>query len=239
MKLKLAFLILVSSSAWAEAPEWVNHSGRQVIGGDIVHWGTGDAATPDVAVFKARHMAIKTLIEECGGVASKEIIPRKQYVDLVGRVYRAAATVSIEFSACDAAKGRNGKRFENPEIASEQKLYNRLVFGETDDQAKALQEVERRIKEDQFERASENESQIQRLKNDVASLRADMEARQEAARAPAAQHSQKEMCQAQLTTLMSRITMHAAAYHGNMADPRLGNELGQAYQLKKMCAGMQ
>lgn len=232
-------LLLVSNAASAGAPEWVNHSERQVLGGDIVHWGTGDAATPDVAVFKARHMAIKTLVEECGGVASKDIIPRKQYVGSTESGYRAFALVSIDFSACDDAKVSK-KHSQNPEIVEGQKLYQKLVFGNSDQQARALQEVERRIKEDAFERASENESQIQRLKNDVAGLRMDMEKAQEARREPASvQPSAKRRCKAQLQLLMNRITMHAAMFHGNMADPRMGNELGQAYQLKKQCAELE
>jgi hypothetical protein len=239
MNMKIVgILLLVSTVAWAETPEWVNHPGRQVIAGDIVHWGTGDAATPDVAVFKARHMAIKTLMEECGGVASKDIIPRKQYVESEPGYYRAFALVSIEFDSCDRAKGPRGKRFENPEIVEDQRLYQRLVFGNSEDQARALQEIERSIKDDTFEKAAATEAQIQRLKNDVALLRAQVENPVQPARLPSSS-SMKLACKTQLRGMASRLTQHAAQYHGNMADPGLNNELGMAMDQRDLCERMQ
>lgn len=237
MKL-VGILILSSTTAWSRTPDWVQHTERQVIAGDIVHWGTGDASTSDVALFKARHMAIKTLIEECGGVANKEIIPRKQYVETDGQTYRAYALVSLDFESCQEAKGRYGKKFENPELVDAQKLYRKLVFAEHGNDLKLLQEIERSIHDEMRDNAAAHEAQIQRLKNDVASLRADMEHPKEPVKLQAT-GSMKLSCQAQLRMMSNSLTMHAAAYNGNMAAPELNNEMGMVLQQRRLCERMQ
>jgi hypothetical protein len=238
----VVILILSSTTAWAQAPEWISHTERQVIGGDIVHWGTGSAATSDVALFKARHMAIKTLIEECGGVANKEIIPRKQYVETGLDGYRAYALVSIDFESCQAAKGRDGQKMENPEIAREQKLYDKLVFAELNpekgNEVDTLREIQRSIHDDMQDNAAAREAQIQRLTNDIASLRADMEHPTQPVKLPATS-SMKIACQAQLQMMANNLQMHATAYGGNMAAPELNNEIGAAQQQRALCERMQ
>lgn len=242
----VGILILSSTCSWAGAPEWVSQTGRQVIAGDIVHWGTGDAATPDVALFKARQMAIKTLIEECGGVANKEIIPRKQYVESEGDTYRAYSLVSLDFESCQAAKSRDGKKLENPEIVEAQKLYRKLVFAEQQSSdTSILVEIEHSIRDDMRNTESEHKAEIQRLSDDISSLKEGMASQVQpvtiqvqTAKLPATS-SMKLYCQSQYQAMMNTLSARSIPYNGNMAAPELGGELGAAQQQRALCERME
>lgn len=118
-------VILSTSPLHADDDSWIYHSERQVIGGDIIHWGTGVGESPEVALFKARHMAIKSIMEECGGFAHSDIIPRRQKVDISGGEYKAYAQADISFASCDEAKRGHGK--QNPKIVEGQKIYDQAI----------------------------------------------------------------------------------------------------------------
>jgi len=128
MKL-LILLVLASYPCFAEDLNWIHQTERQIISGDIVHWGTGTADSPDNALFKARQMATKSILMECGGFAHKDIIPRKSHVEDEGRgKWQAYAQVDISFTSCVEAKRGQGQ--ENKTIIEDQKIYANMLKGQ-------------------------------------------------------------------------------------------------------------
>ncbi len=239
----LLAVFLVSICSWAESPEWIKQTGRQVISGDIIHWGTGSDSSPDIAIFKARQMAIKTMIEECGGVAIS-IIPRKQYVESDRSFFTAYALVSLDFQSCEDAKGPNGKKLENPEIREAQNTYKKIIFSDkkteitiihkSDEDLTSVKEAQQKIQSDIQEDVENRDYQIQELKNEMAAMKLRMVTPTQPVRLPAT-NSMKIMCESQYQNMMMALTLHSSAYNGNMADPALGNELGAAMVQKQMC----
>jgi hypothetical protein len=222
-------LMVISTPAWAR-PDWVHHSERQVMGGDIIHWGTGEAETAEIALFKARQMAIQAMVEECGGVANKNIIPRKQYADSEGGSYRAFATVSLDFQSCEAARERDGKTLENPKTAEEQSLYQKMLGLIRDPAPIPPAPVD--------DTASQ---QIGALKEEIDALRAEMRTRPqplEHVRLPVT-NSMKVYCQTQARQMRANLMAKAADYNGNvMAQPLWGDF--NAYQNQQaLCQRME
>jgi hypothetical protein len=219
----LTALLLISTPAWADRPDWTFQTNRQVLGGDIIQWGTGSAKSPEVALFKARQMAIKTLIEECGGIANKDIIPRKQYVE----DETAYATVSLSFDSCEQAK-RGDKRLENPKIVEEQKLYDRLLG--MNEPSEAESQILKYV-----------QSQNQDLRDDITRLNHRIDDRAQFVVLPVklpATNSMKAMCLAQARNLRVNLQTKAIRYNGNAAAPELASDY-QAYQQQAdMCEGM-
>lgn len=233
---KMLLVMLVSVTAYAQAPDWTRDSERHVYGGDIVHWGTGEAPTPEVALFKARHMAIKALVEECGGVANKDIIPRKQYVETILGGYRAFATASLVFESCDYAKTKQGSEaLVNPKIAEGQKLYDELLHG-VKTEAKADVNIEDRIRDYMKAGQSSREQEIGELRNEIEKMKIMIHQPivQEQVVLPATD-SMKKVCWTEYTQMQDSLTLAAADHHGNMADPSTVGQLNQLERKKNLC----
>lgn len=239
MDKRIVFFIMIlgfSKVAFAEPPEWTQDSGRQVVGGDIVHWGTGDAETSEIAVFKARHMAIKTLLEECGGIANKYIVPRKQHVESSVSGYRAWALVSLDFPACEAAKKPGAHRLENSKIAEGQKLYDRLLMTNKDsDEAK---KTEKEIRDLIRSNAEVVDEQIGTLRDEIETLRAEIHqpAPQIVPVSLPSTNTMRVMCDAQYQAMRQRMAFHSADFNGNMAAPELMEEFNEMEAQRSMCA---
>lgn len=243
------FLIMVNPADGKVAPEWVSQTHRQVVNGDIVHWGTGDGQTSEVALFKARHMAIGTLMEECGGLANKEIIPRKQHIESTPDGYRAYSLVSLDWDSCNQAKEPVAKQhpelFENQKTKEGQALYHQLLGGKAgvNDPSERTSEVEKRIKEFLLQEADIRTDELGILKEQIHRL--EMAVRQNQNPAPVipiklpSMTSQKAQCQAEYQNMMGNLTMQAADYNGNMAAPEMSREFGRAMQKKNICGRLE
>jgi regulator of replication initiation timing len=228
------FLLMVSLTANAQPPEWTQETGRRVLGGDILHWGTGTSDTPEIALFKARQMAIQALMEECGGVASQEIVPRQQHVEPTGSGYTAFARASLEYDACERAK--RGRAKENPKIADAQKLYKELLFGKTS-------ETETKVRELLGAELDTIRSMTSSTMDEVGTLRKEVERLQLMVKQPVVQEqvtlpatdSQKKVCWEEYSELQQELTILAGEFNGNMADPSLVPKLNRLERKKALC----
>lgn len=214
------FILMLFYQSVEARPEWVDQSNRQVIGGDILHWGTGVDASAQVAVFKAKQMAIKALMEECGGVAHKDIIPWDKHVEQTREGYRAWTRVGLAFDSCDQAKGRNGKRYENPEIVRSQELYTKLLSADMgllkpEEKEKVLEDV-RREAQRQYDRNQHHfENRLEQLEEKINAMKHPTV--ELPAKLPATS-SMKIACIKRLKQMEHVMQMKAPA-NGNLADP--------------------
>lgn len=233
-----SLLLLVPAIAFSGTPEWTQVTQREVIGGDIVHWGTGEADSQEIALFKAKHMAIRSIMEECGGFASKEIIPRKQHVEPTEKGYRAYAKVSIEWTACDRAK-RPGKDQENLKIVEGQKLYDEILHGKAlspEQKALASKDIDEQLREVVRSEQDPITQAIGSLRNEIDILKQKVSQPKviEQVRYPAVD-SQKKVCWDEYNGMMTQLTMDAGDYNGNMAAPELQREFNAAMRKKTIC----
>lgn len=238
MKLAWLFLgVILPSFAFADAPSWIDHPERRIVGGDIIQWGAGEADSPEVALFKARQAAISKLIEECGGIANKEIIPQKEYVESWNGGNRGYAQVSLEFQACQDAKGPNGPKMENPKISENQRLYMRLMgLQKGSDESKQLQQ---QIADQLRSSAQVRDEQIGELHNEIAGLRLEMSHVQPqiVAAAPVASGNQMQ-CRSQYQMMSQQLMTHAQQFNGNVAAPALQGEYSQLMAQRDLCMEM-
>ena len=231
--------LLGSIAAQAESPDWVHDSQRRVIGGDIIHWGTGESETSEVSLFKARQMAIKEIIEECGGLASKYITPRQQHVEPSFKGYRAFAKVSIEWSACDYGKKPAAKKdanFENQKIVESQKLYDQLLQAQTKwfngDKTKEIEtNIKDLVKAEQDYVLRKMDSLEDRV-NDLENKRPIVQQIQQV-RMPATS-SQKKVCEQEVDALLFQLNLYSP--HGNIQHPSMRPLFNQFLQKRASCA---
>lgn len=238
--------ILLVTQVYAQTPDWIQETGRMIRGGDIVHFGMGRATTAELANFKAKQSAISAIIDECGGVANKAIVPRKQHVERDEGGFVAYAHVSIDFDACDHAKSRLTRRdeIENKQIAEDQKLYRQLLTGPKDD---GLEAKIRRIMAVETKRIiasiPDHSEKLESISEQLSEIK-EMMARPAPApvaapvRAVSGMASAKALCQQQARRLMNQATLLAADHYGNMADPSVSPAYNMAMQQQSMCEGM-
>lgn len=231
--------ILLGSQVYAVTPDWVQETGRSIRGGDIVHWGMGEADSAELAAFKARQSAIAAIIDECGGIANKAIVPRRQHIESNGNLFTAFAHVSIEFDACDHAKTRRAKReeIENPQIAADQKTYRELI-GVT---ARKPDLADRIAKLLEAERAKTNQK-LGAIDQKLDAISERLQERQEpqviVVKQPIYQatSSQRSICQIQAQAMLNAATLAAADNYGNMAGlPAYNQFMAQ----QEICRSMQ
>jgi len=240
------FLILVSLTAYAQ-PDWVTDTKRRVIGGDIIHWGTGRSSTSEIALFKARHMAIKAILEECGGFAHKEIVPEKRYVekDIAGD-YVAYAKVFISKQSCSYGQDKYpSKDMENKKILEGQKFYDQLLGNTTPQEEEEirkwiLEENDRLWSSVKSEHDSTQE-QINYLKQELKMLKASIKLQKRPVmplRVPATT-PMKAMCWKKYQTLIDQAMMDAAPYGANLAHPAARPMFNAAQREKQICLMME
>lgn len=241
-------LFLISLTAYAQ-PVSSYKSERQIIGGDIIHVGIGLGATPELALFIARHTAIKAIVEECGGFIHKNIIPRKSHVQTYQRGYQAWAKVSIDFDDCSYGQGKKtDPRLENKKIKEGQKLYDELIRTQGMGQVVKLEEIEYRIfdwikeKNDKFysnvkAEQDATQEQINELRQEIETLRAEMDIKQQpiAPMKLPANDSMKQMCWAEYSQLNSLARMKASPYNMNLAHPAVRDYFNNAEMKKAIC----
>lgn len=225
--------ILWESQVYAASPDWTKETHRQIKGGDIVHWGMGEAHSAELASFKARQSAIAAIIDECGGIANKAIIPRKQHVESSGNGFLAYSQVSIDFQECDFAKTRLAKKdqIENPQIAEDQKLYRELI-GATPKKADLADRSER-IKTQRIDQ------KLNQISEQLSGIRSTIQQQQQQQQQPKiipATTSQKIICQRQAQTLLAQASLQAADHNGNMAGLPIYNQL---IAQQDLCRSMQ
>lgn len=232
--------------AFANSPEWINQSHRQVIGGDIVTWGTGEGSTSEIAQFKARHMAIKSIVDECG-IAHKDIIPWNNHVELSGNGYRAFAQISLTFQSCEEAKRAKTdvqkQALENPKLAQGQRIYLSFIAGKhVNDDELTIKAAQDRVDQYWKQEAANQHDDLQDIKTEVQKLRAELAM----SRQPiepikiVATSSQKKICKIQARQMIQPIMM--AAYQGNSGHGNLANNpaaLNQMMAQQDLCDRME
>lgn len=235
MRNPVILLMLVSVSAYAQqAPDWTRDSQRHVEGGDIIQWGTGEAPTREVALFKAKQMAVRALVQECGGIANKEIIPEKQYVEEKLGSFKAFATMSLGLTECIVTRRERlpeGKKsHENPKLAEEQRMYDQLLHGK-DDGA-----LESRIRDYVNANVSSHDQEVGYLQNQINQLKTMITQPRavEEVRMPASD-SQKKMCWSEYEQMQNELTQDAAEYGGNMASPELSRNFNKLERKRHLC----
>lgn len=231
---------LVTNVAWAQAPSWTQDSERHVEGGDIVHLGTGSADTPDIALFKGRQMAIKMIVEECGGVANKDIVPRKQYVEEKTKgLYVAYSQVSLEIGSCEQAKHPSqAQRFTNKKIEEEQDLYDQLMNPKVTDNKEELQKLEKKITS-----LINNDAELR--DEQYRSLETQIEAMKERASLPRpvvvksdmpVYNTNKAACMLELKMMAHQLAVHMGPNNSNwFATPALTAEYNTFYSKGQEC----
>jgi hypothetical protein len=132
MKYVSILLLLFYTNAWGEErlPSWAKDQDRKLINEDISHWGTGLGQTPELALFKAEFMAVRSISKECGGFASKGIYIPKKYVTKHQSKYVAYARANIPFPECDYNKtpmAKSNKELENSYLKKGLGLYDKLI----------------------------------------------------------------------------------------------------------------
>jgi hypothetical protein len=235
--------ILLGSQVYAAPPEWVQETGRTIKGGDIVHWGMGEANSAELASFKARQSAIAAIIDECGGIANKAIIPRKQHIEPGEGIFTAYAHVSIDFQECDFAKTRLVKKaeVENPQIAEDQKLYRELI-GVTPKKADLADRIAKMLESERIKTQrmidsykASNDQKLNQISEQLSDIQSKMTA-QPAPRIIPSTSSQKAICQRQAQILLAQAQVAAADNYGNMAGLPIYNQLVAQQDL---CRSMQ
>jgi hypothetical protein len=164
----------------APAPAWIYDTSRRMVGEDIVHWGTGEDTTADLALFRARHAAIKSLTEECGGIVNVDLIPRKQYATIENDKYRAYALVSLDFSSCNYAKTTDGQsqraKIENKTTLEAQRAYEKMLLPKEE-----VEEVEEVVQAPEVNRfgLTKEQQELAKYKQDMTEWALELESKQE------------------------------------------------------------
>lgn len=238
------FLIFISLTAFAQ-PKWIKDTKRHVRGGDIIHWGTGsDLNSPEIALFKARHMAIQTILEECGGFAHKEIVPEKRYVEKRGTFHVAWAKVYISLNACRYSRKNPSKKMENKEIVKGQRFYNKLIGNATSQERENIQKwvlkEQDKIWSNVKAEHDSTQEQISALKEELKILKANikLQKRPEVPLRVPAQNSMKESCWQEYNMMMAQARMDAAPYGANLAHPASRQAFNRAQMKGTICQRM-
>lgn len=227
-------LISISQTCFSqERPEWISQPNRVVLGGDILHWGGSRDVSEQVAMFKAKQMAIKSLLQECGGIAHKDIVPWDNYVErLDNGEFTVYARVGLSFESCQEAKGPNAKKYENKEIAESQKLYSKLLSAdmgllEPSEKEKIMEEVIKEAQDQYNSNAGHLEDRIRQLEAKLNAMKAPQVVLP--ARLPATS-SMKIACLKRLQQMEHILQMKAPA-NGNFADPSVADDYNR-YQIE-------
>ena len=124
-----ASLSFAATADEPQRPAWTNSQSRTVIGGDILHFGFGEARTAELARFKAESMAVKSLLAECS-LAHRDTVIWDRYLErITDSSFKAYARAGLNFSSCEEArraKGEDRKRLSNPVLVQNQDLYDQL-----------------------------------------------------------------------------------------------------------------
>jgi|GEM_PF-5235497 len=128
-------VILIFSYALAQANTkvgegWIHQQNRSFIEDRIQYWGTGKDLVEELALFKAKGMAIKSISEECGGFYSKDIVIRRQKIEKEEGYFRAYVHADIPYVSCNYSKtpmAKSDPNLENKAIVGSQKLYDSLI----------------------------------------------------------------------------------------------------------------
>jgi hypothetical protein len=126
----LSFIFVWHNFVYASSNNWIEQQNRVFIEDRIQYWGTGADASEEIAMFKAKGMAIKLIGEECGGFFSKEIVIRRQKIVKENYSYRAYVHADIPYVSCNYSKtpmAKNNPDLENSSIVESQKLYSSLL----------------------------------------------------------------------------------------------------------------
>jgi hypothetical protein len=180
-------------------------------------------------------MAIRSIVEECGGFASKYIVPRQQHAEPSMKGYRAWAKVSIEWSACDYWRSpTRDKTQENAKIVEGQRLYDEMMRPKKapESAAKTEQQVRELIQDEQ----SSMREAIGDMKSDIEALKHRISQPQviEQVNLPATD-SQKKVCEMQYQSMMRDATVASVPYQGNMAAPEVRDQFNRAMQQAAIC----
>lgn len=227
-------LLLIDQTCFAQdRPEWISQPNRVILGGDILHWGGSRDASEQVAMFKAKQMAIKSLLQECGGVAHKDIVPWDNYVErLAGGEFTVYARVGLSFESCQEAKGPNAKKYENQEIVKSQELYNKLLSAdmgllEPSEKEKIMEEVIKEAQDQYNSNAGHLEDRIRQLEAKINAMKVPQVVLP--AQLPATS-SMKIACIKRLQQMEHVLQMKAPA-NGNLADPSVVDQYNR-YQVE-------
>jgi hypothetical protein len=142
----ILILLPLLSFCWAD-DAWIHQQNRQFIEDRIQYWGTGHDAHEDLAIFKAKGMAIKSIGEECGGYYSKDIVIRRLKILKEASGFRVYVHADIPYVSCNYSKtpmAKSNNDLENPKIVEAQKLYDSLLLAQYN--KKPTQEVIEHIK---------------------------------------------------------------------------------------------
>ena len=127
----MALLIIFMINLCSANEDWINQQNRVFIEDRIQYWGTGIDTQEDIALFKAKGMALKSIGEECGGFYSKDIVIRKLKVLKEMQNFRAFVHADIPYVSCSYSKtpmAKTNKDLENPKFVEAQKLYDSLLI---------------------------------------------------------------------------------------------------------------
>lgn len=125
-------LLLLIPHSWA-SDDWIHQQNRQFVEDRIQYWGTGFHHQEDIAIFKAKGMAIKSIGEECGGFYSKDIVIRRQKIIKEASGSRVFVHADIPYVSCNYSKtpmAKENKHLENPKIVEAQRLYDSLLLNQ-------------------------------------------------------------------------------------------------------------
>lgn len=158
-------------------PKWASNQSRMIVGEDITHWGTGLGKSPQIAIFKAEFMAIRSIKSECGGYVSKGISIPKRKIQTHINGHIAYVRASIPFAECDYNKtpmAKNNKNLRNSYMEKGLKLYDRLITNqfEKKDDSNTIRQIKDEIvkflkikNKEQETRLITIENELKRLKN--------------------------------------------------------------------------
>lgn len=122
-------------TAFAELPQWVQQNTRTMDNGYIVYVGTGVDQNLERARFKAKSMAVRSLVNECT-LPHRETRVEDFYDENVEGQHRSYAKVAIQYSDCDEGKRALApdqiKKLSNRSLAEEQKKYDEILYGDPD-----------------------------------------------------------------------------------------------------------
>lgn len=145
--MQVTFLLLcLIPLSWA-SDDWIHQQNRQFVEDRIQYWGTGFHLQEDIAIFKAKGMAIKSIGEECGGFYSKDIVIRRQKIFKEATGSRVFVHADIPYVSCNYSKtpmAKENKDLENPKFVEAQKLYDSLLLNQYNN--KPTQDVIEHIK---------------------------------------------------------------------------------------------
>jgi hypothetical protein len=139
-------LMILSLSVQAEQPEWTLNTNRQVINDSIVQYGKSWSDSSVMAQFQAEQMAIKSLVDECGGFYHKSIIVRKKYSESYKNGFTAYVQASIDYSSCEYGKtphAKTNKDVESPTIKESQLLYMKSLTADPDLKQEIINDLNR------------------------------------------------------------------------------------------------